>query len=79
MRKEVADLADIHMTRGRFETNFESLFSILGMKLAPGKEVLWQKFVLVMKKTELKHCKSELILPKNATKVALYVENRHDS
>jgi hypothetical protein len=23
MRKEVADLADIHMKRGRFETNFE--------------------------------------------------------
>ena len=79
MRTEVIDLANTFLNESGFESNFKSLFSILGMKLAPGKEVLWQKFVLLMKRTELEHCKSEFILPKKSTKVALYVENRHDS
>ena len=79
MRKEVADLADIHLKERGFETNFLSLFSILGMKLAPGKEVLWQKFVLLVKRTESEHCKMKLVLPTESKKVALYVENRHDS
>ena len=79
MQQEVMHLAYSHLKEGGFESSFASMFSIMGMKLSPGKEVLWQKFVLLMKKTELEHCKSKLILPMKSKKVALYVENRHDS
>ena len=63
MRTEVIDLANTFLNESGFESNFKSLFSILGMKLAPGKEILWQKYVLLMKRIELEHCKSEFILP----------------
>ena len=79
MQQEVMHLARTHVKQGKFETNFASIFSILGMKLSPGKEVLWRKFVLLTKKTEVEQCKSKLLLPPKSKKVALYVENRHDS
>ena len=79
MQQEVMHLARTHVKEGRFENNFASIFSILGMKLSPGKEVLWRKFVLLTKKTEVEQCKSKLLLPTKSKKVALYVENRHDS
>lgn len=79
MQKEVLHSAYAHRSEGGFEDNFATIFSILGMKLSSGKEKLWQKFVIQMKKTDLENCNSKLILPLKSKKVALYVDNRHDS
>ena len=72
-------LAYSHLKEGGFESSFASMFSIMGMKLSPGKEVLWQKFVLSWKKTELRTLQIEANFAHEVKKVALYVENRHDS
>ena len=77
MQKEVLLFA--HSQRGVFESSFASIFTVIGLKLSPGKENLWRRLVIQMKTSEMKYCNSRVILPMESKKVALYVENRHDS
>ena len=69
-----------HVKEGRFENNFASIFSILGMKLSPGKEVLWRKICALDEENRSRTVQIEAIVAHEIKKkVALYVENRHDS